>query len=207
MSHQEDGGANNAFKQALGLTAVTFTGAAPVVTWRIQGTLGGETPRDRVRGPLNNGGLYGERSGWYLPGFGDRHWSDVTLPYSDPRPGVAWYRTTFQLDVPRGVDASLGLTITDDPAKSYRAQIFLNGWNLGQYVNNVGPQHTFILPAGILAQRGENTLALAVLADGSTAGGLGSVTLANLGTAAGGVRVRPVPSPDYDLPPFGHLTS
>jgi beta-galactosidase GanA len=197
MSHQEDGGANNAFKQALGLTAVTFTGAAPAVTWRIQGPLGGETPSDRVRGPLNNGGLFGERSGWHLPGFPDRHWADMSLPNADPRPGVAWYRTTFRLEVPRGVDASLGLTITDDPAKSYRAQIFLNGWNVGQYANNVGPQHTFVLPAGILNQREENTLAVAVLADGTTAGGLGSVSLANLGTAAGGVPVLPVHSPGY----------
>jgi beta-galactosidase GanA len=197
MSHQEDGGANNAFKQALGLTSVTFTGASPAVTWRIQGTLGGEAPRDRVRGPLNNGGLYGERAGWYLPGFPDQRWAGVTLPNSDPRPGVAWYRTTFRLQVPPGVDASLGLAISDDPAKSYRAQIFLNGWNVGQYVNNVGPQHTFVLPAGILDPRGENTLAIAVLADGRTAGGLGDVTLANLGTAAGGVPIRPVDSPRY----------
>ena len=198
MSHQEDGGANNAFKQALGLTSVTFAGAAPAVTWRIQGTLGGEAPRDRVRGPLNNGGLYGERAGWYLPDFPDQRWASVTLPSSDPRPGVAWYRTTFRLQLPRGIDASLGLTISDDPAKSYRAQIFLNGWNVGQYVNHVGPQHTFVLPTGILDLRGENTLAIAVLADGSTAGGLGDVTLANLGTAAGGVPVLPVHSPGDD---------
>ena len=43
MSHQEDGGANQAFKQALGLTAVTFTGATPQLTWRIQGASGGPT--------------------------------------------------------------------------------------------------------------------------------------------------------------------
>jgi hypothetical protein len=151
-----------------------------------------------VRGPLNNGGLYGERSGWYLPGFPDRRWADVSLPNADPRPGVAWYRATFRLHLPEAVDASLGLTISDDPAKSYRAQIFLNGWNVGQYVNNVGPQHTFVLPAGILDARGENTLAIAVLADSTTIGGLGSVTLANLGTAAGGVPVRPVRSPGHD---------
>ena len=187
MSHQEDGGANNAFKQALGLTAVTFTGAAPAVTWRIQGTLGGEAPRDRLRGPLNNGGLYGERAGWYLPEFDDRGWGAVSLPGSSTRPGVAWYRTTFRLGVPPGLDASLGLTITDAAARSYRAQIFLNGWNVGQYISNVGPQSTFVLPNGLLQPRGENTLAIAVLADGSTDTGLGTVSLANLGTVAGGV--------------------
>jgi beta-galactosidase GanA len=203
MSHQEDGGANNAFKQALGLTAVTFTGAAPQVTWRIQGTLGGETPQDRVRGPLNNGGLYGERSGWYRPQFDDRGWAEVTLPYTDPRPGVSWYRTTFRLSVPPGVDASLGLAISDPPSKSYRAQIFLNGWNVGQYISHVGPQTVFVLPDGLLRSRGANTLAIAVLADGTVpadgtggaGGGLGTVSLASLGTVAGGVPVAPVLSP------------
>ena len=72
MSHQEDGGANQAFKQALGLTAVTFTGATPQLTWRIQGASGG----DQARGPMNNGGLYGERTGWYLPDFDDRSWTE-----------------------------------------------------------------------------------------------------------------------------------
>ena len=89
--------------------------------------------------------------------------------------------------MPPGLDASLGLTITDAAAKSYRAQIFLNGWNVGQYISNVGPQSTFVLPNGLLQPRGENTLAIAVLADGSTDTGLGTVSLANLGTVAGGV--------------------
>ena len=196
MSHQEDGGANQAFKQALGLTAVTFTGASPQVTWRIQGAQGGENLADPARGPLNTGGLYGERSGWYLPGFDDEQWASVTLPNADPRPGVSWYRTQFRVNVPQGVDASLGLTITDTRSKSYRAQIFLNGWNVGQYINNVGPQVTFVLPNGLLHTRGENTLAIAVLSDGTTPGGLGSVTLANLGTVAGGVKVTPVEAPE-----------
>ena len=95
------------------------------------------------------------------------------MPNADTRPGVSWYRSRFRLNVPPGVDASLGLTITDTPSKSYRAQIFLNGWNVGQYINNVGPQTTFVLPTGLLQPRGENTLAIAVLADGSTTGGAG----------------------------------
>ncbi|HZR54368.1 MAG TPA: beta-galactosidase [Streptosporangiaceae bacterium] len=197
MAHQEDGGVNNAFKTALGLTAVAFAGAAPAVNWRIQGSLGGEHAADAVRGPLNAGGLFGERNGWSLPGYPDRSWATVTLPHADGRPGVAWYRTRFRLAVPDGVDASLGLTITDDPSKAYRALIFVNGWNLGQYINGVGPQTTFVLPTGILDPRGDNTLAIAVTSGGlpgggtNTAGtvngGLGTVTLASLGTVAGGV--------------------
>jgi Beta-galactosidase, domain 2/Beta-galactosidase, domain 3/Glycosyl hydrolases family 35/Beta-galactosidase jelly roll domain len=71
-----------------------------------------------------------------------------------------------------------------------------SGWNVGQYVNNVGPQTTFVLPTGLLQLDRENTLAIAVLADGSTPGGLGAVTVANLGTVAGGVPVHPVLAPD-----------
>lgn len=74
-------------------------------------------------------------------------------------------------------------------------QIFLNGWNMGQYVNDVGPQHTFVLPNGILRTRGTNTLALAVLSDGTTESGPGDVRLRLLGTSAGGVPVTPVDSP------------
>ncbi len=151
-----------------------------------------------MRGPLNNGGLYGERSGWYRPHFDDRGWAEVTLPNPDPRPGVSWYRTTFQLSVPPGLDASLGLAISDPPSKSYRAQIFLNGWNVGQYISHVGPQTVFVLPDGLLRSRGRNTLAIAVLADGTAGragGGLGTVSLASLGTVTGGVAVAPVFSP------------
>ncbi len=72
-------------------------------------------------------------------------------------------------------------------------QIFLNGWNLGQYINDVGPQHTFVLPNGALRMRGRNTLALAVLCDGTTPVGPGSATLTLLGLAAGGVAVRGLP--------------
>ena len=210
MAHQEDGGVNDADKTALGLTGVTFTGATPTVTWKIQGAAGGESIQDPVRGALNTGGLFGERNGWYLPGFPDARWAAVTLPNADPNPGVAWYRTTFQLNVPKGVDASLGLVITDTAPRPYRALIFVNGWNLGQYVSGVGPQTTFVLPNGILDPRGENTLAIAVTSGGlpaggtSTAaqveGGLGAISLTVLGTALGGVPVDLVHSPGYTRP-------
>ena len=209
MGHSEDGNSNNANKAARGLTAVTLTGASSTaISWKIQGNEGGENLTDTVRGPMNNGGLYGERAGWYLSGYPDGNWTPVTLPYSDPRPGVAWYRTTFTLNEPAGVDASLGLTINDVATKAYRATIFLNGWNVGQYINNVGPQHTFVLPNGILrtgiGDDGKNTLAIAVITnntdDGPTGGGLGNLSLTNLGTVEGGVSVTGVESPGYVTP-------
>ncbi|MGW5127176.1 glycoside hydrolase family 35 protein [Streptomyces sp. NPDC004069] len=191
MQHDQDDAARDTHKAARGLTAVTFAGGAPKVRWRIQG----EAAPDPVRGPLNNGGLYGEREGWHLPGFPDRDWEPVTFPRAVRRQGVTWYRTTFRAAVEPGVDASIGLTLDDDRYRSYRAQIFLNGWNLGQYVNGVGPQHTFVLPNGILRTRGVNTLALAVLSEFTTLSGPGQVRLTLLGAAAGGVPVTPLPSP------------
>ncbi|WP_335972436.1 glycoside hydrolase family 35 protein [Streptomyces sp. CA2R106] len=191
MGHEEDGGANDAFKSARGLTAATLDGAP--LTWRIQGADG----YDAVRGPLNTGGLYGERNGWHLPGFPDRAWSPVTLPHTDTRQGVAWYRTAFTLAVDGATDASIGLAFTDDPARAYRVQIFLNGWNIGQYANDVGPQHTFVLPNGILRTRGANTLALAVLTDGTGPAGPALPALTLLAAARGGTPVETVASPSY----------
>jgi beta-galactosidase GanA len=194
MQHDMDGRSLDTHKAARGLTGAVLEvaeGDAPEVSWRIQG---GTAP-DPVRGPQNNGGLYGERRGWHLPGPADGGWTPVSFPRSDREQGVTWYRTTFRLAVDPRVDASVGLVLDDDPARAYRVQIFLNGWNMGQYINDVGPQHTFVLPNGILRTRGTNTLALAVLADGTTESGPRDVRLTLLGSAAGGVPVTPVASP------------
>ncbi|MFG3548348.1 beta-galactosidase [Streptomyces sp. NPDC047725] len=179
-------------RAARGLTSVAFEGAAPAVRWRLQGA----AAPDPVRGPLNNGGLYGEREGWHLPGYDDGGWEPVSLPRADRRQGVTWYRTTFRLDVPPETDASVGLTLDDDPARDYRVQVFLNGWNMGEYVGGEeGAQRTLVLPNGILRTRAAvNTLALAVLS-GAGPAGPGTVRLTLLGGAAGGVPVEPVASP------------
>jgi Beta-galactosidase jelly roll domain/PKD domain len=200
MGHEEDGGANDAFKNARGLTSATFTGATAPISWKIQGNQGGEDITDTVRGFVNESGLYGERAGWHLAGYPDAGWAPVSLPYADPNPGTAWYRTTFDLDMPAHADTSLGLKISDPATKAYRALIFVNGWNLGQYINNVGPQHTFVLPNGILRPHGRNTLAIAVTSNAPGAGGLGTVELVNLGTTASSLTVGDVASPAYERP-------
>jgi hypothetical protein len=95
--------------------------------------------------------------------------------------------------VPAGHDASIGLTIGNAAVPRsgghYRVLIFLNGWNLGQYIGDVGPQHTFVLPTGVLNPAGNNTLALAVTGDGGAGNALEAVALTNLGTVRGGVPV------------------
>ena len=53
----------------------------------------------------------------------------------------------------------------------------MNGWLIGRYVNNVGPQHQFYVPAGILNDHGPNTLAIAVWGLDGASGGLPQVSL------------------------------
>ncbi|WP_079063285.1 beta-galactosidase [Streptacidiphilus griseoplanus] len=199
MGHEEDYNSSNGNKTARGLTSASLTGAPlAATTWRLQGVRGGEDLQDPVRGPLATGGLYGERAGWSLPGFPDDDWSRVSLPATDTRPGVSWYRDDVALDLPHGQDTSVGLTITDDPSRRYRATLYVNGWQVGNYVNYLGPQHTFPVPDGILNPNGSNSIAIAVWnLDGST-GGLGKVSLTNYGSYASSLRVARNDSPRYD---------
>ncbi len=108
--------------------------------------------------------------------------------------GTSWYRTTFNLHIPTVDDASLGLTIgtpsTPQSSANYRALIFVNGWNMGQYIADVGPQHTFVIPNGVLNPDGRNTLAIAVTSDGGPATGWRRSRSPNLGTVRGGVPVQ-----------------
>lgn len=199
MGHEEDYNSTNGNKAPRGLTSASLVGAPLTsVTWRVQGVRGGEDLHDTVRGPLSTGGLYGERAGWSLPGYPDGKWNRVSLPTTDTRPGVSWYRTDVDLDLPHGQDTSLGLTFTDDPSRKYRATIFVNGWQVGNYVNYLGPQHTFPVPNGILDPNGRNSVAIAVWnLDGST-GGLGKVSLTDYGSYASSLRVAQNDSPRYD---------
>jgi beta-galactosidase GanA len=203
-SHNEDGGVNDAQKEGRGLISATITstaGSAVTATWKIQGNAGGESIADPVRGPLNTGGLFGERNRWHLPGFPDGGWQSRRVPDTTAVAGTSWYRTQFTLAIPAADDASLGITIGDPTVRAsggaYRVLIFVNGWNMGQYIGNVGPQHTFIVPAGILNPSGTNTLALAVTSNGGAADVLEKVVLTNLGTARGGVPLSLVNSPGF----------
>jgi len=205
-SHNWDLHADDQHKEGRGLISaslVSKTGyafAAPIA-WKIQGNRGGEDIADTVRGVLNNGGLFGEREGWHLPAFPDQAWDNATVP--DPRAttGTAWYRTEFELEVPPGHDASLGLAFGDATrprsAGRYRVLIFVNGWNMGQFIAHIGPQRVFIVPNGILNPRGRNTLALAVTSDGAPTSTLEQVRLVNLQTVRGGVAVDLVRAPAF----------
>ncbi|HET7799024.1 MAG TPA: beta-galactosidase [Humibacillus xanthopallidus] len=210
--HNQDGGVNDAHKEGRGLISATFAASTAATvpvspTWRIQGNIGGEDLVDPARGVVNAGGQYGERHGWTLPGYDASAWPTASVPATAPSPGTTWYRSTFALDLPTQDDASLGITIGDPSVPrsggAYRALVFVNGWNVGQYVADVGPQHTFVVPNGILDSHGNNTLALAVTSNGGAADGLEKVVLTDLGTVRGGVPVALNAAPDWSAATYG----
>ncbi|MCJ2182922.1 beta-galactosidase [Novosphingobium sp. 1949] len=202
--HNWDLGADDFHKEARGLISASLEAPggpsfAVPVRWTIQGARGGEDLPDPARGVMNNGGLYGERMGWHLPGFDDAGWAQTPVPAGEARPGTTWYRTRFTLAVPPGEDATVGVSIGDpktprSPGR-YRVLLFVNGWNMGQFIAHVGPQRTFPIPEGILDHHGANTLALAVTSDGAPGDALESVRLVTLRNSRGGIPVRRVDAP------------
>ncbi|WP_376766627.1 beta galactosidase jelly roll domain-containing protein [Thermomonospora cellulosilytica] len=126
-----------------------------------------------------------------MPGRGDRSWSAGSPADRRVGPGVTWFRTSLRLDLPEGHDAALTLRFGGGTGR-HRALIFVNGWNMGQYVGG-GVQRDFTLPAGVLRHDGGNTLALAVVAEEEST--VGPVSLAPVAVHRGGVKVRAVPAP------------
>ncbi|ESQ78563.1 beta-galactosidase [Asticcacaulis sp. YBE204] len=203
-SHNWDLMADDAHREARGLIAASLTTRAGrrfavPIEWRIQGNKGGEEIADLVRGPMNNGGLYGEREGWYLPGK-QEGWENASPTAAPPAPGTYWLRTQFKLDLPKGHDVQLGLSFGDTTVprseRENRVLIFVNGWNMGQFIAHIGPQRTFVIPPGILNPNGDNTITLAVTTDGKPENALEPVKLINLRTVRGGVPLEIVAAPN-----------
>jgi hypothetical protein len=202
--HNWDVAADEAHKEARGLISASLDAGggrsfAVPIAWKIQGNRGGEDIADPVRGVANNGGLHGERFGWHLPGFDDTGWNSTRIPAPDTAAGTRWYRTHFDLAVPPGDDATIGISI-GDPAtprstRDYCVLLFVNGWNMGQFIANVGPQRVFPIPEGILSHHGTNVLALAVTSDGAPGNALEAVRLVMLRNVRGGVPVKMVEAP------------
>ncbi|MET0981561.1 MAG: beta-galactosidase [Telluria sp.] len=195
-SHNWNLMADDFHREARGLIAASLTSRGGArfgvpIEWRIQGNQGGEAIVDHVRGPVNNGGLFGERAGWHLPGGANEGWLPAKTGSAPPAAGTYWLRTRFNLDLPRGHDVQLGLAFGDTTRprsdRENRVLIFVNGWNMGQFIAHIGPQRTFVIPPGILNPNGENTIALAVTTDGKADNALEPVKLVTLRATRGGV--------------------
>ena len=204
MGHDEDGNNKDTQKTARGLIDASVeregeNGAD--VTWKLQGNINGEDITDTVRGSYNLGGLYGERHGWYLPGFDSSSWKKITLPDQVSSPGVAWYNTDFDLNIPQNYDVPISLKISDDTfgpnGAKYRAYIYINGWLYGQYINNAGPQQEFYLPSGLLNEQGHNEISIAVWSLDAQSAKLGKVSLEAKGAYNTSHTVNVEKSPTY----------
>ncbi|KAH7414044.1 beta-galactosidase precursor [Phaeosphaeria sp. MPI-PUGE-AT-0046c] len=139
------------------------------VSWKMTGNLGGEDYVDISRGPLNEGGLYVERQGLHLPGAfassSSAKWSPSKGPVTDgiPAPGIGFFATEFTLNVPAGYDVPMSFTFTNGTSgAAIRAQLYVNGFQYGKYVSNVGPQTKFPVPQGILNYQGVNYLGISL---------------------------------------------
>lgn len=160
------------------------------LTFKLTGNLGGESYRDLTRGPLNEGGTYPERLGLHLPnaptgptslgGNGDyddypstEQWWDATPFETITSVGLKFFTASFTLppSVSSGYAIPLGIEFANTSAPSdetrpgnHRVTLFVNGYQMGKYVNNVGPQRSFPVPEGILdyGSAGRNKIALIV---------------------------------------------
>jgi hypothetical protein len=147
--------------------------------WRIQGNAGGSANIDPVRGPLNEGGLYGERLGWHLPGFSPsgNEWSAGSPAKGLNSSGIKWYLTTFELNIDSDLDVPIGLELSAPPGTVASIQIYLNGYQYGKYIPHIGPQTRFPFPPGVINNQGNNTLALSVWAETDAGAKLDIVSL------------------------------
>lgn len=168
-------------------TTTTDTG---FTQWKIQGNAGGSANIDPVRGPMNEGGLYGERLGWHLPGFDPSssysssfgEWDDST-PYTGLNAsGVRFYVTTFDLALDADLDVPLGLSLSAvDPSTPARIMFWVNGYQYGKYEPHIGPQTVFPFPPGVVNNQGTNYLALSLWAMTDDGAALDQVELISYG--------------------------
>ncbi|GAQ42660.1 hypothetical protein AtubIFM55763_008264 [Aspergillus tubingensis] len=177
LGNDENFPANGEFmKDPRGILDYTLHGRddKSAISWKLTGNFGGEHYADLTRGPLNEGAFFAERKGYHLPGAPVEKWTKRSpfegLP-EDEAPGVGFFATTFDLNVPDGYDVPIGVvfenstTVGDgsEPAR-FRSELFVNGWQFGKYVNHIGPQSSFPVPEGILNYNGSNYLALTIWA-------------------------------------------
>ncbi|KEQ73527.1 putative beta-galactosidase [Aureobasidium namibiae CBS 147.97] len=193
MGLQENGqGGSSEMKTPRGILNYSLAGRnASALTWKLTGNLHGEDYEDRTRGPLNEGGLYAERQGYHLPGAPTSGWTNSTLgPMAGvTSPGVSFYATTFDLDMPAGYDIPISISFSNATSSSngsatvaYRSQIFVNGYQFGKYVSNIGPQDVFPVPEGIFNYHGPNYFAVSLWALDE-----GGAKISNLSLVAGPV--------------------
>lgn len=146
LGNDENFPANGDFmKDPRGILDYTLHGRddKSAISWKITGNFGGEHYADLTRGPLNEGAFFAERKGYHLPGAPVEKWTKRSpfegLP-EDEAPGVGFFATTFDLNIPDGYDVPISVVFENsttvgngsEPA-SFRSELFVNGWQFGKY--------------------------------------------------------------------------
>ena len=114
--------------------------AASDITWKLTGNLGGESYKDRTRGPLNEGGMFAERQGYHLPNPPTGSWKSGKPTDGLSAAGINFYTANLKLDFPKGYDIPLSFNFANSTtvaagslAPAYRCQLFVNGYQFGKY--------------------------------------------------------------------------
>lgn len=79
------------------------------------------------------------------------------------------------------------------------AQLYVNGWQFGKRIANLGPQTLFPVPTGIIKPRGENVISISLWSLGSAPEDLKvpSIKLVELGVYSGGPGKVAVENPGW----------
>ncbi|KAF8958808.1 glycoside hydrolase superfamily [Flammula alnicola] len=168
----------NVLKSPRGIRGFQLDTGRTFTEWKVQGKVGGyKNFPDKVRGVLNEGGLFGEWKGWHLPSFSTIGWESRPMSSGLPNgAGVGFFVMTFDLNI-QGIDAMM----------SFTACLFVNGWMMGKRVAK------FPVHEGILNYHGKNTVAVAIwslmnttispglelILDAAVEGGVGNVVTDN----------------------------
>ena len=188
-------------KAPRGILTYSLSGySQDAITWKIQGNLGGENYADLTRGPLNEGALYAERQGYHLPAPPSANWAVGSPLQGFGSAGVRMYTTSFSLNLPTPeyqIPLSFVFSNASTVHADYRSMLFVNGYQFGKYVNNIGPQTSYPVPEGILNYNGENWVAVTLWAldeGGASVQGLDLVAGHPVMSGRGAVRNSPMPA-------------
>ncbi|CAG7555146.1 unnamed protein product [Fusarium equiseti] len=138
-----------------------------ILKWKITGNLGGEDYIDKFRGPRNEGGFFFERQGYHLPSAPTKNFKSGSPFKGITKPGVSFYTAKLNLDLPLDkYDIPLSFEFKNNTAStgSYRALLYVNGFQYGRYTSNIGPQSSFPVPEGVFNYGGENWIGIGLWA-------------------------------------------
>ncbi|RAQ71831.1 beta-galactosidase [Aspergillus flavus] len=169
MGYDEEAPGTDAIKFPRGILDYSLSGHEHQsdLRWKMTGNLGGEQYHDLIRGPLNEGAMFAERQGYHLPQPPSDTW-ETRSPFTKgiEKPGVGFFTTSFPLNLPKGYDIPLRFVFAFNGStnvvhtRNYRCQLYVNGFQFGKFVNNLGPQTDFPVPEGILNYNGNNHIAV-----------------------------------------------